>query len=180
MWAATDGFHDVRLVSSDDTGTPTLIAVTSSSASFPRGTTLISCAIILLAMAEMMHLQHARRPLGDLETAASAIGHRAFEIMFAFPVLGVIAIRVIEIFTISQSIVLKICLVTISLIPGKMLTMALYLSHRVRNQWMSNSRWEEGSEVEFEPLLEQTGLREGRFTLSQARIRSTCYHAICH
>ncbi|KAL4079541.1 hypothetical protein J3A83DRAFT_4210432 [Scleroderma citrinum] len=73
------------------------------------------------------------------QDATGGMGHRAFKIMFAIPVLGVIAIRVFEIFTMSQSIVLTVCLVVISMMPGEILSAAMYFDRVARN-WLFKSR----------------------------------------
>ncbi|KAL4074684.1 hypothetical protein V8B97DRAFT_1916472 [Scleroderma yunnanense] len=126
---------------------------------FPRSTTLTLCAITFLTMAELMRLHYARYPPEVLQAGSSDIGYRILKIMFSIPVLGVIAIRVIEIFTVSQSIVLTVCLVVISMIPGEILPAVI-------------SELGEGNDMEPAPLPEQTGLYESRFTSTQTRLRS--------
>ncbi|KAL4065325.1 hypothetical protein J3A83DRAFT_4375854 [Scleroderma citrinum] len=138
---------------------------------FPRSTTLTLCAITFLTMAELMRLHYARYPPEVLQAGSSDIGYRILKIMFSIPVLGVIAIRVIEIFTVSQSIVLTVCLVVISMIPGEILPAVMYVFHRARN-WMNRSELGEGNDMEPAPLPEQTGLYESRFTSTQTRLRS--------
>ncbi|KAL4075692.1 hypothetical protein J3A83DRAFT_2017605 [Scleroderma citrinum] len=91
--------------------------------------------------------------------------------MFAIPVLGVIVIRIAEIFTVTQSVGFAICLVVISIMPMEILHAVMYLVSMARN-WMSNSEAEERDETESAPLPEQTDLREGHFTSAQARLRS--------
>jgi len=78
-------------------------------------------------------------------------------------VLGVIAIRVIDIFTVSQSIVLTVCCMVISAAPLGILPGVIYI---VRS-WASRSEQEEGIEGERAPLPEQTDL-----TLSGVRFAS--------
>ncbi|KAL4067006.1 hypothetical protein V8B97DRAFT_1979007 [Scleroderma yunnanense] len=101
-------------------------------ASFQRSTTVTLFAITLLTMAETMHLRYAQHFPEDLQSSRGE-GHRAFKIMFAVPVLGVIAIRIAEICTLSQSTALTVCLVMISMMPGEILSVAMYFDRTARN-----------------------------------------------
>ncbi|KIM67986.1 hypothetical protein SCLCIDRAFT_48386, partial [Scleroderma citrinum Foug A] len=75
---------------------------------------LTLCAITFLTIAEMMRLRYARYP--PLEASAgSNVGYSIFRFMSAIPILGVSAIRVIEIFTVSRSISLTVCVAMISM-----------------------------------------------------------------
>ncbi|KAL4075100.1 hypothetical protein V8B97DRAFT_1867384, partial [Scleroderma yunnanense] len=158
---ATDGFNDV----------PTHLerwdwAIDAYqsylNASFLRSTTHTLCAIMLLTMAEMMRLHYARCPPEDLQVGAGGIGYHTVRIIFAIPVLGVIAICVIDIFTVSQSILLAICITIISTMPGGILPTVMYFFRRARH-WVGRSEWEEGDGVEMAPLPEQTISHEGHF-----------------
>ncbi|KAL4082029.1 hypothetical protein V8B97DRAFT_1926900 [Scleroderma yunnanense] len=129
----------------------------------PRSANHTLFAITLLTMAEMMYLRYAQHLPEDLRAAAGGVGHRALKVMFAIPVLGVIVIRIAEIFTVTQSVGFAICLVVISIMPMEILHAVMYLVSMARN-WMSNSEVEERDETESAPLPEQTDLREGHFT----------------
>ncbi|KAL4071752.1 hypothetical protein J3A83DRAFT_2898712 [Scleroderma citrinum] len=118
---------------------------------FPRNTPVTLFASTFLIMAEMMRLRYTRLPLGGLQAGADGIGRRAFKIVFAMLVLGVIAIRTVQIFTVSQSIVITVYLVTISVMLGDILGVVLYFVSMVTN-------W--------------TSLHEGHFASPQARLRS--------
>ncbi|KAL4076754.1 hypothetical protein V8B97DRAFT_1496547 [Scleroderma yunnanense] len=103
---------------------------------FPRNTPVTLFASTFLIMAEMMRLRYTRLPLGGLQAGADGIGRRAFKIVFAMLVLGVIAIRTVQIFTVSQSIVITVYLVTISVMLGDILGVVLYFVSMVTN-WTS-------------------------------------------
>lgn len=77
------------------------------------------------------------------QAGAGGFWHDAFKLMSAIPVSGVIAIRVIEIFRVSQSIVLTVCFAVISVMLGRIFPVSLYFFCRIRN-WMSNSEHGEG------------------------------------
>jgi len=90
------------------------------------------------------------------QAGAGGFWHGAFKVMSAIPVGGVIAIRVIEIFMVSQSIVLTVCFAVTSAMLGGIFPVAIHLFRKIRN-WMRNSDHEEGDETESSPLQEQTG-----------------------
>ncbi|KAL4080481.1 hypothetical protein J3A83DRAFT_4199563 [Scleroderma citrinum] len=146
-------------------------------ASFLRSTTHTLCAIMLLTMAETMRLHYARCPPEDLQVGAGGIGYHTVRIIFTIPVLGVIAIRVIDIFTVSQSILLAICITIISTMPGGILPTVMYFFRRARH-WVGRSEREEGDGVEMAPLPEQTISHEGRFMSTEATLRSI-FDTIC-
>ncbi|KAL4075096.1 hypothetical protein V8B97DRAFT_1867281 [Scleroderma yunnanense] len=135
---------------------------------FPRSTTLTLCAITFLTMAEMMRLRYARHPPEDLQAGAGSIQYGIFLFMSAIPVLGVIVIRVIEVFTVSQSIIITICFMVVTAMPGEILPAVLYFFHRVRN-WVGRSRWEQGNDVEAASLPEQAVLRERHFAPTEVQ-----------
>ncbi|KAL4075690.1 hypothetical protein V8B97DRAFT_1926913 [Scleroderma yunnanense] len=128
-------------------------------------------ATTLLTIAEMIYLRYTQYPSDDLQAGVGGIKYRTFKIMFAIPVLGVIIIRIVEIFQVSQFILLTLCLVVISIMPGEVLVAIMYLVRMERN-CMNNSEGEEGNETESPPLPEQIGLSEGHFASAQARLRS--------
>ncbi|KAL4061656.1 hypothetical protein V8B97DRAFT_1879150 [Scleroderma yunnanense] len=63
------------------------------------------------------------------QASAGGTRGRAFKITFAVPVLGAIVIYAVEIFMVSQSMVLTICLVVISTMLGKIFFSAEVLCH---------------------------------------------------
>ena len=83
-------------------------------------------------------------------------------------VLGVIAIRVMDIFTVSHSIVLTVCCMVISAVPLGILPGATYIARSARS-WASRSEQEEGIEVERMPLSERTDLSGVRFASIQVQ-----------
>ncbi|KAL4062043.1 hypothetical protein V8B97DRAFT_1878382 [Scleroderma yunnanense] len=135
---------------------------------FPHSTILTLCAITFLTMAELMRLYYPRYPPEGLQAGSGGIGYHALKIMFSIPVLGVIAIRIIEIFTVSQSIFLTVCLVVISMMPGVILPAVAYVCHRARNL-ANRSEIEEVNVMEPTSLPEQTRLHESRFISAQVQ-----------
>ena len=81
-----------------------------------------------------------------LQAGVSGFWNDAFKIMSAIPALGVIIIRIIEVFTVSQSIVLTVCFVV--MLGG--------ISLATMN-WLNKSEHEEGDGTESAPQQEQTG-----------------------
>ncbi|KAL4075104.1 hypothetical protein V8B97DRAFT_1944404 [Scleroderma yunnanense] len=141
------------------------------SGNFPRSPALTLFSIAFLTMAEMIRLRYTEHLREDLQAGVEGIRYGIFEFMSAIPILGVIAIRVIEFFTVSQSVILTVCLVVISTVPVEVLAMALRYFHGVRH-WVNRTEQEEGNDVEAVPLPEQTALREGYFASTETRLRS--------
>ncbi|KAL4075099.1 hypothetical protein V8B97DRAFT_1944339 [Scleroderma yunnanense] len=132
------------------------------------------CAITFLAMAEMVRLRctrvedlpvHSALPFIEhhltciSQAGVTSIRQSAFGVMATIATLGIIVIRAVEIFMVSQSIVLALCFIVISAIPGEILQVAMYLFCRV-GSWMNISEQEERNET---ALPGQTDLCEGRF-----------------
>ncbi|KAL4074687.1 hypothetical protein V8B97DRAFT_1916475 [Scleroderma yunnanense] len=90
------------------------------------------------------------------------IGHHTSRTMTVILLLGVIAIHSLEIFTESQSIILMICLVMISIMLGDILAVALYIF----------SMEPEQNEIESALLPEQISWHGGHFTSAQAWLQS--------
>jgi len=136
-------------------------------------------------MAEMMRLRHARYRPEDLQVYSAVppssvfdvhpkagvggIWNNAFKVMSAIPVLGVIVIRIVEVFTVSQSIVLTVCFAVIGAMLGGIFPAVMYLFRTAMN-WMSNSEREEGDGTESAPQQEQTG----HFASIQVECASRC------
>ena len=88
--------------------------------------------------------------------------------MSVIVVLGVIAIRSIHIFTVSQSIVLTVCCMVISAVPLGILPGGTCIVRRARS-WAIRTEQVEGIEVEHEPLPGEIGLGVARFASVQVQ-----------
>ncbi|KIM52756.1 hypothetical protein SCLCIDRAFT_489267 [Scleroderma citrinum Foug A] len=136
-------------------------------ANFPRSTTLTLCAVTFLTMAEMMRLRYARHL--PLQVGLNrGVGYSLFKFLSAIPIFGVSAIRLIEIFTLSRSIGLTVCVAVISMMPAEVPHTARSLFRRARS-WVTISEREEVDGVDPTLLPEQTDLREDHFTSTQVK-----------
>ena len=87
--------------------------------------------------------------------------------MAVIAVLGVIAIRIMEVFTVSQSIVITVCCVMISALPLGILPGAIYIARGARF-WLDKPE-QNGNQMEHAPLHQQTGSRVVCFTSIQVQ-----------
>ena len=83
------------------------------------------------------------------QAGAGDIGHNIFRVMSVVPVLGVMAIRTIETFTVSHSIILTVCVAVISTMAMEVPPSVMAFYRRVKF-WIG--RWRrEGVDVERGP-----------------------------
>jgi len=100
--------------------------------------------------------------------ADGEVGYSVFKLLSVIPIFGVSAIRVIEIFTLSRSIALTVCVAVISVMPAEVPPAAMSLFRRVRS-WVTRSERDGVSGVDPALLRDQTGLREGHFESTQVK-----------
>lgn len=80
-------------------------------------TYIVLCALMLLAMVELMHLRYSGLTSEELQGRIRAIGPRTFAILAAIPRLGVIIIRIVEIVVIADSPAVACSLIVASMFP---------------------------------------------------------------
>ena len=97
---------------------------------------------------------------------AGDIRYTIFKAMSVIPVLGVVAIRVIEIFTVSHSIILTVCIAVISAMSAEVPPSVMTFYRRVKS-WVG--RWRQ-EEVDVERGPEQMVARDdGRLASIQVK-----------
>ena len=90
-------------------------------------------------------------------SANGEVGYSIFKFMSAIPIVGVSAICAIEIFSLSQSIALTVCVAVISVMSTDVPLAAMSLFHTART-WVTSLEWEEVNGVDPALLPDQTGL----------------------
>jgi len=100
--------------------------------------------------------------------ANGEVGYSIFKLMSAIPIVGVSAIRAIEIFSLSRSISLTVCVAVISVMSTDVPLAAMSLFHTART-WVTGLEREEVNGVDPTLLPDQTDLREGHFVSTQVK-----------
>ncbi|KAF9219196.1 hypothetical protein BS17DRAFT_789974 [Gyrodon lividus] len=89
-----------------------------SNTNLPRYNTFATlCTLVFLTMAETLHLRYGRLSPAQLRRRMDAIGYETFAIMSAIPELGVMIVRIVEIFAVSESPVVAASLTLVTALP---------------------------------------------------------------
>ncbi|KAI6021110.1 hypothetical protein EDC04DRAFT_384049 [Pisolithus marmoratus] len=107
---------------------------------------LVLCALVLLTMAEWMHLCYSGLTPEALRERIYAMGPRTFAILAAIPHLGVIIVRNVEIVTIADFPVLACSLIVASMLPALIIPLILSSVQKFK-VWIAN-RWRQRRESE--------------------------------
>ncbi|KAF9231079.1 hypothetical protein BU15DRAFT_82852 [Melanogaster broomeanus] len=104
------------------------------------------CSLLILLMAESMHLHYGRLTPSGLKERVDNMGHATFAILIATLDFGVVVIRVAGIFALCGSSWLATCLIFACVAPTVLVPLLIYLvkSFRPRTRQPTIERGEQG------------------------------------